>query len=84
MMLPDVDSSISYFTLKTRSGCEAERDIMIHVEQTIKMTDKILFVIRFYRDHAIGTFHVQRGGLSTQRGSCNLRMSFNEKMCPRN
>jgi hypothetical protein len=73
MMLLDVDSSIGYFALEARGRCEAERDIMIHVEQTIKVNDKELFVIRFHGDCAICTVNVQH--------SCKGNLTINTRQC---
>jgi hypothetical protein len=72
-MFPDVNGGISYLTLKTRSGCETKRNIVIHEEETIKKHNDVSFVIRFHGDCAIGTFHIQRGSLSTMRSGCDLR-----------
>jgi hypothetical protein len=80
VVLPDVDSRISNFALKTGSRSKTERNIVIHVEETIKVNNEVLLMIGIHGDCAICTFHIQRGSLSIWRSSCDLRMNFNEKM----
>src|ERR1700733_12933005 len=73
MVLPDIDSGISYFALKTGGRGESKWDIMIHVEKAIKVYNEVPFVIRFDGNHVIGTFHIQCGSLSSWRCSSYLR-----------